>query len=157
MESRMVRRLVMMAVAVVFAMGLVRSVDARAVPDKLTNFWTTALDGDTTDDSNSFNWVFCSQATRVVKPDGSAVESYQCELLGFVDGETPFPGDVFGAPVFPGRAMRFDDDTGAFYFSDFLFINNGGQVCFADLWFEQLTPSGKVHFRAVYDEVANCV
>ena len=47
--------------------------------------------------------------------------------------------------------MRFTDETGFFYFSDFIWIGSGQTVIvYAAYWREQLTPSGQVHFKAVY-------
>ena len=152
MEGRMIRRLVMVAVAVTLVIAVVLPAYAGpAVVGKLKAFYTSALQGD-----GEFQWVYCSQATRIVKPDGSAVEEYECELSGWVEGSPPGMGpDIFGETVYPKKAMRFNDDTGWFYFSDFLFLQDGS-VCFADEWREQLTPSGKVHFKAVYGADPPC-
>lgn len=148
----MVRRLLILAVALAVAMAVV--LPAGAAPssaEKLTDFYTSALQGDGT-----FQWVHCDQATRTEKADGSAVEEYGCYLSGWVDGVTaeqggPLPNIFSAEIVYPHKAVRFSDETGFFYFSDFLFISSGlTEVVFADTWREQLTSSGRVHFTATY-------
>jgi len=153
--EKMVRRLAMVAVAVALVMAVALPAGAGAVVEKMKGFYTSALQGNWTSDSQGsegFQWVYCSQATRIVKPDGSAVEEYQCELTKWIapPNTPPGMGPDLGPIFYPKSAMRFEDETGAFYFSDFLFLNNNYQICFADTWREQLTPSGEVHFKAYY-------
>ena len=151
--SKMAERLAIVAVAVALAIAVALPADAgMAEVEKMKGFYTSALQGDGT-----FQWVYCSQATRVVKPDGSVVESYQCELTEWIapPDTPPGMGPDLGPVVYPDSAMRFEDVDGAFYFSDFLFLNNG-EVCFADTWREQLTPSGQVHFKAEYSGDPPC-
>lgn len=152
MDKKTVRGLIVMAVAVVLTMAMALPAGAGAAKvEKMKDFYTSGLQGDGT-----FNWVYCNQATRIVKPDGSAVETYNCELTPWVDPPPDGMGPDLGPLVYPDSAMRFEDETGAFYFSDFIYLNNNYAICMADTWREQLSPSGQVTFKAEYGPV-DCV
>jgi hypothetical protein len=118
------------------------------VVNKLVDFYTSAVQGDGT-----INWVHCSQATRIEKADGSAFETYKCELTDWIapPDTPPGMGPDLGPLVYPDKAQKYEDDTGFGYFSDFIFLNTDPpEVCFAEYWREVLTPSGQVNMRANY-------
>ena len=150
MKNRIAGSLVMVALAVALMMAVAQPAGAGAATEKLKAFYTSALQGDGT-----FQWVYCSQATRVVRPDGSAVESYKCQLTEWIAPPNTPPGmsetDLFGPIVYPEKAMIFNDDTGFFYFSDFIYLTTDpADLCFAEYWRELVTPSGQVNMRANY-------
>ena len=155
MESRMVRRLVIMGVAVALVMAVALPADAGGVPavtSKVTDFYTNALDAE-----GDFRSVHCSHAHQVIKGD-KVFETYRCE----------FVSDAFwGDPVLPTRAMRWDYESsqdagpdatipsisGPYrWFSDIEDLTSS-DLCwwYTNDWRTVITPSGNVNVRVVYD------
>ncbi len=163
MESKMVGRLIMMAMALALAMAVALPASAGpAATNAVADFNTNALDAD-----GCFRLVHCSQAHQVVKGD-IARESYNCQ---FVDD------DFWGTPVLPKSAMKWDYENTAVlenwadctvpveppyrWFSDvediltgdlcWMYTNAKGADIGDSSFRMVITPSGNVNITVVYD------
>ena len=148
----MVRRLVVVAVAIVLAVAVALPAEAGpAVTERVTDFYTNALDAD-----GNFRLVFCSHAHQVVR-DGKVKETYHCEFV---------TDDFWGEPALPTKAMRWDYESsdglqdatipglaGPYrWFSDVEDILTGDNCWwYTNDWTTVITPSGKVNVTVVYD------
>ena len=160
----MVRRLLMVAVALALTMAMAPLADAGpASTAAVTGFSTNALDAD-----GCFRLVLCARAHQVEKGD-DVKESYHCH---FVDD------DFWGTPVLPKRAMKWTYENTQHlkdwesckvpveppyrWFSDVEDILSGDTACWMytnaqgedigdSSWRMVITPSGNVNVTVVYD------
>ncbi len=149
MESRMVRRLVIMGVAVALVMAV--ALPARAGPRNAEtytarDFYTGALDA-----NGDWKLVHCAFANLTLR-DGNATETYKCQFE---------PGAVL-----PVEAVRwnYENTSGSWrWYSDVEDINNidGDSACFMytspageppgdSSWSLVITPSGSAHSTVKY-------
>lgn len=84
----------------------------------------------------------CDYVQRVVEPDGSSVETQQCDLTEPFEA---FPGTP------PERAVT-DMSGECIWFSDY-FVATTGEVVYADSVRLTVTPSGKVSVTSFYSPV----
>ena len=113
---------------------------AKASVDGLEGFETVVPTAFVEDNPAGVELMFAvCDMQRVEKPDGSAVESYQCELTEpFVE----FPGTP------PERAL-VDRAGQCIWYSDYL-LDKTGEFLYAETARLTVTPSGKVSVTAVY-------
>ena len=160
-EDKMVRRLVMVAIALALTMAMVPLAGAGpASTAAVRDFFTNALDAD-----GCFRLVHCAQAHQVIKGD-KVKENYHCR---FVNDE------FWGIPALPRRAMKWDYERsdglidctidgleGPYrWFSDieqlltddgcFMYTNAQGEDIGKSSWRMVITPSGNVNVTVVYD------
>ena len=161
----MIRRLVMVAVAVVLSMAVALPAGAGpAMTDKVADFLTAAMDAE-----GCFKLVHCAHAHLTFK-DSKASETYTCE---FVLEDVP----GLGPPVLPDSAMQWNyENTSALpnwqdctfaveppyrWYSDiediltgdtcFMYTNSLNSDIGDSSWQIVITPSGKVNVTVKYD------
>lgn len=113
---------------------------AKASVDGLEGFVTVVPTAFVDDNPAGVELMFAEcDMQRVEKPDGSAVEHYQCQLTEpFVE----FPGTP------PERAL-VDKAGQCIWYSDYL-LDKTGESFYADTSRLTVTPSGKVSVTATY-------
>ena len=151
MGTRIIDKLVMVAVVVVLSMAL--AIPAGAGPKvEVTDFTTNALDAE-----GNFRLVECSKADQITDKFGKIKEIYHCAFVS--DG-------FWGTPVIPVTKMHWDyassdglaDDTiigleGPYrWFSDIEDISSSGDLCwmYSNNWRMELEPSGQVQVKVEY-------
>ena len=113
---------------------------AKASVDGLEGFETVVPTAFVDDNPDGVELMFAEcDMQRVEKPDGSAVEHYQCQLT------EPFP-PLPGTP--PERAL-VDKAGQCIWYSDYL-LDKEEEFFYADTSRLTVTPSGKVSVTAIY-------
>lgn len=113
---------------------------AKASVDGLEGFETVVPTAFVDDNPAGVELMFAEcDMQRVEKPDGSAVEHYQCQLT---EPAPPFPGTP------PERAL-VDRAPQCIWYSDYL-LDKTGEFLYAETSRLTVTPSGKVSVTAIY-------
>jgi hypothetical protein len=113
---------------------------AKASVDGLEGFDTVVPTAFVDDNPAGVELMFAEcDMQRVEKPDGSAVEHYQCQLT---DPFVEFPGTP------PERAL-VDRAGQCIWYSDYL-LDKTGEFLYAETSRLTVTPSGKVSVTAIY-------
>ena len=154
MGTRIIDKLVMMAVVIVLSLALAIPASAKGgdkVTVEETDFLTVALDA-----NGDYKVVDCSKAVQTTDKNGKIKENYNCMFVYH---------DSFGNAELPAMKMKWDyassdgleDDTidgleGPYrWFSDIEDILSG-DLCwmYSNNWRMELKPSGEVKIKVEY-------